>query len=182
MSRPVITVTPDTSIKAAAELLIALDISALPVIDSKGELAGIVSEADLLPFETLPGPGTQFTPPVSSVMTRRVLSVPADCEVSKVARILLEADYRRVPVVDGGKVVGIVSRRDLVKVIARRDDMIRSEIATRLRQLGLGTGDVGVQVGVVTFQLDDEGSKRRLAESVALGVPGVIEVRFTNPN
>jgi CBS domain-containing protein len=193
MSRPVITVTPDTGIKTAAELLVKHGISALPVIDANGELAGIVSEADLLPIETRPDPRSQATPllptagnvpeTVAEVMTRRVLSVPADCEVSRVARILLEADYRRVPVVKGGEVVGIVSRRDLIRVIARRDDLIKSEIVGRLGQLGLGTspGDVGVDVGVVTIQLGDKESNRRLAESVALTVPGVLEVRFTNP-
>ncbi len=194
MSRPVITVAPDTGIKAAAELLIAHGISALPVIGSKGDLVGIVSEADLLPIEIRPDPRSQATPlppsagsspqTVAEVMTRRVLSVPADCEVSKVARILLEADYRRVPVVDRGEVVGIVSRRDLVKVIARRDDMIKSEVARRLGELGFGASLRGfsVDAGVVTVQLDDKGSNRRLAEAVVVAVPGVLEVRFTNPN
>jgi CBS-domain-containing membrane protein len=119
---------------------------------------------------------------VAEVMTRRVLTVPADCEVSQVARILLEADFRRVPVVTGRRLVGIVSRRDLVRVIATRDDTIESEIVRRLGQLGLGTslGNIGVTAGVATIQLDDRGPDRRLAESVALTVPGVLEVRFAN--
>ncbi|HEX9096335.1 MAG TPA: CBS domain-containing protein [Candidatus Dormibacteraeota bacterium] len=192
MTRPVITVTPETGIKGAAQLLVQHEISALPVVDAKGELVGIVSEADLLPIETRPDPRSQATPlaptagsspqKVAEVMTRRVLTVPADCEVSQVARILLEADFRRVPVVEDRKVVGIVSRRDLVKVIATRDDTIEAEIVRRLRQLGLGAGlAVGVAAGVATIQLDDQGSNRRLAESVALTVPGVLEVRFANP-
>jgi len=193
MSRPVITVAPDCNIKAAAELLIEHDISAMPVIGATGQLVGIVSEADLLPIETRPDPRSQATPlrptagsspqKVAEVMTRRVLSVSADCEVSQAARILLEDDYRHVPVVNERKVVGIVSRRDLVKVLARRDDMIKSEITRRLRDLGLDTslGEVGVDFGVVTIQLDEEASNRRLAESIAVSVPGVFEVRFTNP-
>jgi CBS domain-containing protein len=192
MSRPVITVTPETGIKTAAGLLVQHGISALPVIDAKGELVGIVSEADLLPIETRPDPRSQATPlpptagsapqTVAEVMTRRVLTVPADCEVSQVARILLEADFRRVPVVTDRKVVGIVSRRDLVKVIATRDDTIETEIVRRLGQLGLGAslGDIGVAAGVATIHLDEQGSNRRLAESVVLTVPGVLEVRFTN--
>jgi CBS-domain-containing membrane protein len=192
MSRPVITVTPETGIKTAAGLLVQHGISALPVVDAKGELVGIVSEADLLPIETRPDPRSQATPlpptagsapqSVAEVMTRRVLTVPADCEVSQVARILLEADFRRVPVVTDRKVVGIVSRRDLVKLIATRDETIETEIVCRLRQLGLGAslGDIAVAAGVATIQLDDKGSNRRLAESVVLTVPGVLEVRFTN--
>jgi CBS domain-containing protein len=102
--------------------------------------------------------------------------------VSQVARILLEADFRRIPVVTGGRLVGIVSRRDLVRVIATRDDTIENEIVRRLGQLGLGTGlgKTGVAAGVATIQLDDRGPNRRLAESVALTVPGVLEVRFAN--
>lgn len=192
MTRPVITVTPETGIKTAAGLLVQHGISALPVVDDKGELVGIVSEADLLPIETRPDPRSQATPlpptahsapqKVAEVMTRRVLSVPADYEVSQVARILLEADFRRVPVVTDRKVVGIVSRRDLVKVIATRDDTIEIQIVNQLRQLGLGAslGEVGVAAGVATIQLEKLGSNRRLAESVALTVPGVLEVRFTN--
>lgn len=178
MSHPVITVTPDTNTNAAVELLIDHEISALPVVGSNGELVGIVSEADLLPFETRADPGSEST--VASVMTSRVLSVPDSCEVARVARILLEADYRRVPVVKHGKVVGIVSRRDLVKVIARRDDMIKTQVTARLEKLGLGfsDGDIGVEVGVVTVHLDDYGAKRRHAESVARSVRGVMDVRF----
>jgi CBS domain-containing protein len=192
MSRPVITVTPDTSIKAAAELLIGNGISGVPVISPTGRLVGIVSEADLLPLETRPDPRNQATPlrptagsspqRVADVMTRRVVSVPADCEVSRVARILLQSDCPRVPVVSDGEVVGIVSRRDLVRVLARRDDMIMHELAIRLGDLGLGTrvGKVGVDVGVVTIELDDEGRSRQLAESIAVTVQGVFEVRFVD--
>jgi len=110
------------------------------------------------------------------------VSVPADCEVSRVARILLQSDCRRVPVVNSGEVVGIVSRRDLVRVLARRDDMIKQELAIRLGELGLGSsvGEVGVDVGVVTIALDDEGCNRQLAESIAVTVPGVFEVRFVD--
>jgi len=174
MSRPVITVTPDTTAEAAADLFIEHGISALPVIGSNGDLVGIVSDKDLQPVETR-------SKTVAGVMTRRVLSVPADCDVPRVARILLEAGYRHVPVVNDRKVVGIVSRRDLVRVIARRDDMIKSEIARGLGELGLGTslGDIGVDVGAVTVQLD-EGPNRRLAETVILSVPGVLTVRFTD--
>ena len=62
MSRPVFTVTADTSVKAAAQLLVERDISALPVVDAKGRLVGIVSEADLLSMETRPDPLTRAMP------------------------------------------------------------------------------------------------------------------------
>jgi CBS domain-containing protein len=192
MSRPVITVSADTGIKAAASLLAEHGVSALPVVDATGALVGIVSEADLISIETRPDPRTQATPlaptagssprTVSEVMTREVLTVSTGSEVSQAARIMLDAGVKRVPVVEGGRVVGVLSRRDLVEVIARRDEEIEDEIEVRLQYLGLGqvgSGGVKVAAGVATLRMDGPGAfARRLAESVALTVPGVLEVRF----
>jgi len=190
MSGRVIAVTPETGIKEAAGLLVERGISALPVLDAKGSLVGIVSEADLLPIETRPDPRTQATPPlptagsaprvVAEVMTRDVLTVSANSEVSQAARMMLDAGIKRVPVLRGGRVVGILSRRDLVRVIARGDADIELELKRRLGELGFGAkpGAVTVGAGVAIIRLDDRGPARRLAESVALTVPGVLEVRF----
>lgn len=193
MSRQVITVAPDAGVKVAAGFLADRGISALPVIDSKGRLVGIVSEADLLRLETRPDPRTQSTPlppsvgstplTVADVMTKEVLTVSANSEVSQAARIMLDAGIKRLPVMRGRRVVGILSRRDLMKVIARPDDVIASEVVRRLSEAGLGVGTRTVTVagGVVTVDLDDAGHAGRLTESVVLTVPGVLEVRFVDP-
>jgi len=190
MSHPVITVDPDASIKEAARLLVRHGISALPVVDAGGALVGIVSEADLLPLETRPDPRSQATPiaptagssprTVSDVMTRRVVAVPPDTDVSQAARTMIEAEVKRVPVVDRGRVIGIVSRRDMVKVIARSDTDLARDLGRRLAEIGLGLshGAVAVQDGVASIEMEDGAAGRRLAESVALTVPGVLEVRF----
>jgi CBS-domain-containing membrane protein len=189
MSRPVVTVAADTPIKEAAQLLVKHKISALPVLDAKGELVGIVSEADLLQFQMRPDPRTQATPlPLSAgtmaevvgdVMTRHVLVVAADGEVSQAAHMMLDGDVKRLPVMRGRHVVGIVSRSDLVKVIARQDDAVENEVLSRLMEAGLGASSaVRVAEGVVTIVMDEDAHARRLAESLALEVPGVLEVRF----
>ena len=190
MSHPVITVRPEASIKEAARLLVGNGISALPVVDSDGAMVGIVSEADLLPMETRPDPRTQATPIaptagssprfVSDVMTRRVVSVSPETEVSQAARTMIEAEVKRVPVVDDGRVVGIVSRRDMVRVIARSDDDLARDLDRRLSEIGLGLteGAVDVVDGVASIELVDGVAGRRIAESVALTVPGILEVRF----
>lgn len=190
MSQPVITVTPEATVKEAARLLVAHGISALPVLDGKGRLVGIVSEADLIPIETRPDSRSQATPlrptagsmprTVSEVMTRHVHTVPMDAEVSQAARMLLEEGLKRVPVVSGHQVVGIVSRRDLVKVIARRDEDLENEISRRLSEAGIMTPHHPVDMtwGVATIDVGEQETARRLAESIALTVPGVIEVRF----
>jgi CBS-domain-containing membrane protein len=190
MSRPVITASPSTPVKDAARLLVEHGISALPVLDARGTLVGIVSEADLMPMQTRPDPRSQATPQrpsagrspltVGEVMTRQVLTLGASTEVSRAARALLEAGVKRMPVVRGRRVIGIVSRRDLIRVIARRDDSIRPEILNRIRELGLVTSeeDLKVELGVVTVALSGNDRVRNLVESVVLTVPGVLEVRF----
>ena len=190
MSQPVITVTPETSIKSAAQLLVEHGISGLPVVNSKGRLVGIVSEADLISIEARPDPRSQATPlaptagstprNVAEVMTRDVVVVSAKSEVAQAARTLLNSDVKRVPVMNGRRVVGIVSRRDLVKVIARADEQIEGKINSLLAELGLTTtgGTVRVTDGVATVPVDYKGAARRLVESAVLQVAGVLEVRF----
>jgi CBS domain-containing protein len=194
MSQPVITVTPETSIKSAAQLLVAHDISGLPVVDSTGRLVGIVSEADLIPIEVRPDPRSQATPlaptagstphTVAEVMTRDVIVVTTQNEVAQAARAMLDSDVKRVPVMSGRRVVGIVSRRDLVKVIARTDEHIEGEVNSRLAELGLNiaASTVTVTDGVATVPSDYQGAARRLVESAILQVAGVLEVRFAGPN
>src|ERR1051326_8430524 len=134
MSRPAITVRPSTSIKEAARLLVKHGISATPVLDERGGLVGIVSEADLVSIEARPDPRSQATPlaptagttprTVAEVMTQNVISVEAATEVSQAARTMLDSGIKRVPVMKDGRVGGIVSRRDLMRVIARRDESL----------------------------------------------------------
>ncbi len=190
MSHPVITVAPDAGVKEAAKLLVTHGISALPVVDPTGRLVGIISEADLLSIETRPDPRTQATPmrpsagstprTVSDAMTRKVITVTSESEVADAARIMIEADIKRVPVIDGRRLVGIVSRRDLIRVIARSDSDLQAELQRRLEEIGLagGKGAVRVVAGIATIGTAAPGNERRLAESVALTVPGVLEVRF----
>jgi CBS domain-containing protein len=189
MSQPVVTVTPGTGIKTAAELLVEHGISALPVVDSAGQLVGIVSEADLIPIEARPDPRSQATPlgptagstprSVADVMTRDVVVVTTQSEVAEAAKIMLRRDVKRVPVLSGRRIVGIVSRRDLVKVIARTDARIEAEVNSRLAELGLATAsNVRVTDGVAMVPVDREETVRRLVESAILQVAGVLEVRF----
>ncbi len=193
MSQPVITVRPETGIKTAAALLVEHGISALPVVDSTGRLVGIISEADLISIEARPDPRSQATPlaptagstprHVAEIMTRDVVVVSAHSEVAQAARTMLSSDVKRVPVMRGRRLVGIVSRRDLVKVIARADEQIERKINSLLAELGLTTAGATVKVtdGVATVPVDYQGDTRRLVESAVLQVAGVLEVRFAAP-
>lgn len=193
MSHPVISATPETPIKEAARLMVEHGISALPVLDSKGGLAGIVSEADLIPIEARPDPRTQALPvapsagtmprTVAEVMTRQVVTIGADREVSEAARTMLDAGVKRLPVMLGRDVIGVVSRRDMVRVLARDDREVRGELARRLLEAGFDgvVASMTVRSGVAMIAVGDQALERRLAESIALEVPGVLEVRFVAP-
>jgi len=161
MTRDVITVTPTTPIRGAAQALVAHGISGLPVVDDAGRVVGVLSEGDLIlrhkPRERLPWWRVFFEDgerlareyqkalgvTVGEVMTRAVISVSPDFEVESAAAILDEHRVRRVPVIEAGRLVGIVSRGDLVRAlagaperapVARGDAELVREMKNRIRQ------------------------------------------------
>lgn len=138
MVHQVITIKPDATIREVAALLIAKHISAVPVTDADGKLLGIISEGDLLrraetgterrrPWwltwlvsnETLT---TEFikshSRKVSDVMTRNVIVARPDTPLHEIATILEHNRIKRVPIVQGDKIVGLVSRANLVQTLA----------------------------------------------------------------
>jgi CBS domain-containing protein len=189
MTSPAITVTPDAHCKDAAALLVRHRISALPVVDAAGRLVGLVSEADLLPLETTPDPRSQATPlppraqpvprRVDEVMTSEVYTVDEDTDLGVVAQRMLEANVKRFPVMSGDRVVGIVSRHDLVRVIARSDDDLEAGVKRTLAEEGMRLTSLGVGVrdGVVELTGGGDRQTLRLAEILARSVPGVLDVR-----
>lgn len=189
MTSPAITVTPETHCKDAAALLVHHRISALPVVDAEGRLVGLVSEADLLPLETTPDPRSQATPVaprvepmprrVDEVMTREVYTVDEETDLGHVAQRMLEMGVKRFPVMLGNSVVGVISRHDLVKVIARTDEDIDTGVRRVLSEEGLRLGQLRVQVrdGVVVLSGGGDRQTLRLAEILARGVPGVLDVQ-----
>ncbi|MGQ9462068.1 MAG: CBS domain-containing protein [Candidatus Fervidibacter sp.] len=110
MTKRVVTVSPSTTVKELTELLAKKKISGVPVVDEKKQVVGIATEADVLAH---PGAKT-----VAEVMTKRVISVTPDTPVEEIAKLLAKKKIKRVPVIDKGKLVGIVSRADIVKAFA----------------------------------------------------------------
>ena len=193
MTKDVVRVTPDATVKAVARLLVDRAINAVPVVDVDGRLMGIVSERDLLPLEThhdprrhaMPnGNGSSTAPPpgrtAGELMTRDVVALPPDADVADVARLMIDHRIKQIPVVEGHRVVGIVARRDLLNVLARTDTDIHLELSDLLddevRAIGRYRAEVGG--GVVTLRGPVDAESRRLARAVAWTVPGVIGVRF----
>src|SRR5689334_5686747 len=123
MNRSVITVRPHMPVDAAAALLVARGVTSAPVVTAEGMLRGIVSEADLLrarPMIDVPQGTTERTATAADVMTPRPVTVRPTDELADVAAVLLDRGVRAVPVVDGERLVGILSRRDVLSLIAQQ--------------------------------------------------------------
>ncbi len=114
MTFPVVTVSSDKTLIEAIRLLLRFHISGLPVVDAEGGLEGILSELDILNF-TLSGNAGVTS--VAEVMSRDIVTFPPDAAIEQAINTFAEKRIRRVPVVSGGKVVGIVSRRDVLREI-----------------------------------------------------------------
>lgn len=122
MTSPVITLRPSTPVPAAAALLVAHGFTAAPVVDRARHVLGIVTEADLIRHRILPEGWTfaeGVVPLVATVMTPVPVVMRPEDDVADVVSFMLDADVRSVPIVDDGVLVGIVSRRDVLRCVAR---------------------------------------------------------------
>lgn len=209
MTSEVVTVSSDASISEAARLMIDNHVSGLPVVDAAGKLVGIVTERDFLRrhevgtqrkrprwLEFVRGPGLQAVDyvreagrKVHEIMTRDVRTVTPDMELSDIVEVMEKHHIKRVPVLQGGVLVGIVSRQNFVEAIAdvtrdvanvaSSDALIRRRVIAVLRHnewtpFGL---DVRVKDGVVDINgfITDENVRQAIIV-VAENVAGVTRV------
>jgi len=119
MTRKVYTIRSDARAQEAAQLLDQHRISGLPVVDEGNDIIGIVTEADII--SKVDKEGLR----VSDIMSTEVISVNEETPVSEIALLLTERKIKRVPVVQDGKLVGIVSRADIVHAVAQGHLIIR---------------------------------------------------------
>ncbi|MCW5636676.1 MAG: CBS domain-containing protein [Rubrivivax sp.] len=204
MTTAVVTANPDTPVTDVARQLLERRISAVPVVDGNGSLVGIVSEGDLMRRPEIEGPRRRSwwlllaADPVAQaidymkahgglareVMTRTVVSVDEQASLEHIAALLEKHGIKRVPVLRAGKVVGIVSRADLLHGILARQDApqppadvggLRERVAAEISASGLRGEFINVIVsgGAVhlwgaTFS-EEEREAARLAASRAAG-------------
>ena len=109
MTRDIITVSPTMKVKDLAMTLIKNQISGAPVAAKNGKILGIVSEADIL---------AKKGKDVKAIMSNKVISVNEDAAVEEIAQLMTTHSIKRLPVMNGAKIVGIVSRADIVSAIA----------------------------------------------------------------
>jgi CBS domain-containing protein len=183
MTTPVVTAAPDMPVTDAIRLLDKHDITALPVLDGNDRLIGIVSEADLLRGRIARDPRSQVQPfqeaiddaeaTVAAVMTPGVLAVHESTDTSDIARLMLDTGVKSVPVTRGQRVVGIVSRRDLIRALASDDQQIEDAIHALFTEASLTEWSVKVLDGQVRLIGDGPASEARVAAILARTVAGV---------
>ena len=186
MSTPVVAVRAPTPIRQVIEILRDRQISAVPVVDADRRLIGLVSEGDLLTLELFDqrGQATPETVPehapltAGELMTRDVVCVAPDTDAGEAAQVLAAGRLRHVPVTDGDRVVGMLSRRDLIGMLARRDAEIQAEVQELLAdELGRAAPAVRVLEGELEVELSAEAPLYELVRTLATSVPGVRAVR-----
>jgi len=120
MTRNVCTIQPEASAQQAAQLLYQKRISGAPVVNAQGQLIGMITEADIISKVNREGLR------VADIMTHELIVVTEETPVGEIAQLLTERKIKRVPVVRDGKLVGIVSRADIVHAVAEGHLIIRA--------------------------------------------------------
>jgi CBS domain-containing protein len=110
MTRDIITVNPSMKVKDLAMTLIKNQISGAPVASKDGKIVGVVSEADII---------GKKGKDVRAIMSKKVISVTEDASVEEIAQLMTTHTIKRLPVMNGAAIVGIVSRADIVSAIAQ---------------------------------------------------------------
>jgi CBS domain-containing protein len=179
MAREVATVSPDSTLKEVATILERNGISGAPVVDGSGRVLGVVSETDLVAAS---GQAGRTARTASEVMTAPAITIDLGRRVYEAARLMTERGVNRLPVLNDGTLVGIVSRADLVRAFTRQDDAIRQEITddvvVQVLRIPAERVQVAVSEGSVTLTgaLADQRDTELLVR-LAERVPGVVSVR-----
>jgi CBS domain-containing protein len=198
MTRDVVRAGRDTGFKEIAKLLAEHDITAVPVVDDADQPVGVVSEADLLrreaqqsdPAGLLPAAHTPAADraraeavTAEGLMTSPAVVARPEWTVVEAARVMESNHVKRLPVVDdAGRLVGLISRADLVRVFLRQDSAIREEIQGDVLTRTLRLAPYAVTVHVVDGRVTLNGSVEQasltpVVERLCRGVDGVVDVR-----
>jgi len=188
MSGHPVTVTGDTHVKAALSLLAQHSVTAMPVLTRSGRLCGVVSEADLIRDRVPHDPRAHEIPledewhdrpsTVREVMTPHAITVRPDTELAVAVDLLTSTTVKSVPVVDHqDHVVGILSRSDVVRVLATSDTELAGAVGALLVSVGLAEWLAEVDDGLVSLSGPEGSTQEALAHLVATTVPGVVDVR-----
>jgi len=201
MTTDVVSVAPEMPFKDVVEELVRANVSGLPVVDSNGKLVGIITEADVISKPAYGGrrrralalladvlsardhrwASKAVGSTAADVMTRNVAVCAPGDDIRSVARRMLEASVKRMPVVDHEEVVGVVSRQDILRVFDRPDEELLADLeallSDPLRMPEQHHIRVSVRHGVVTLRGDVRYAwDKELVVLLVNTIPGVVDV------
>ena len=199
MTRDVVSVTPDTPLKDVAAALVERGVSGLPVCDADGAVVGVLSEADLLVKQggapersgglfawlvdtaSAPDLAKLRAHTAGEAMTAPAITVESGAPVSEAARTMVSLGVNRLPVLKDGRLVGIVTRADLVRLFTRSDEEIARDIRQDVvKRLWIAPERIEVEVEQGEVVLRGEAETEAEAELLLKRIPlvaGVVGVR-----
>ncbi|MEV8631315.1 CBS domain-containing protein [Streptosporangium sp. NPDC051023] len=189
MTTDVVTVDPADPVRRAVRTLYEHGVTAAPVLDEHGHLVGVVSEMDLLrgEFERDPRSSARIVlghaapPPyrVADIMTTEVTTVTETTDITVAIDLMICKRIKSLPVTRDGRVVGVLSRRDLLALLARPDEDIHADVLEALREHYPSgpSWEVGVRDGIVELRGHHTERVDGIADLLARTVPGVVRVR-----
>jgi CBS domain-containing protein len=201
MTGSVVSVTPDMSIKDVARLLVDRRISGLPVVDADGVVVGVVTEGDLLvkeqdttsihrrPLARIFGESRETRAMLAKAeartageaMSAPAITITADAPIHEAASVMIDRKVNRLPVVDNGKLLGIVARADVVRTLARSDADLAEDVRREALWKGLWIDPSTFTVEVTEGVAKIKGSVQRrstaaIVERMVRAVPGIVDV------
>jgi len=199
MSSPVVSVGPDTPVRALVELLLQSRISGVPVVDADQRVVGIVTESDLLEKEDRASPEPPLVPwhgrslrlermlgryrkatgrTAGEIMTQNIVTASEETEARELAHLMLRHDINRILILRHGRLAGIVTRADVLKVFLRSDESIVEAVRQALaRELFIDPAPLAVTCtgGVVTIAgTVDRHSDQALVGKWVRSIDGVV--------
>ena len=188
MTSPAVTVRADASVEAATRLLAERRLTMLPVVDAGSRLVGVVSEADLLGLPEPSDPRAHLRPTrpaavekttVAELMVRTPHTTSEHADVAEVAALFHRTAWKCLPVMRDEQLIGVVSRSDIIRAMARDDDDVEDDVNRLLTEIG-PDWEARVTNGVVTITGPGPERQADAAASLAATVVGVRAIRVSD--
>ena len=124
MDQTVHTLSPDTDIMAAIDFLIANKVTGAPVVDPSGAIVGVLTEKDCLQVLAMGSDGEPSRGKVASFMSTNVTTIPPDMNIYYAAGLFLHHSFRRLPVVEKGRLIGAITRFDILRAVSQDHQLV----------------------------------------------------------
>ncbi|MDO5628333.1 MAG: CBS domain-containing protein [Mobilicoccus sp.] len=186
MTAPAVSIHVDAALDDAIDLLAGKRITLLPVVDDDEHLVGVLSEIDVLRRAVEPDARGQITPlpdstplpeHIAEIMTRTPKTTTEGADVADLVDVFVSTSIKSLPVIRGQRLIGVVSRSDIIRALWRRDEDLLDDLHAAFADYGQEGWSIAVERGVVTVSGTGSAQERDIAMAIARSVLGVRRVR-----